>query len=102
MKYYQVVITNLNNQISIKYPVFPKLLYDDFYFGKTYFELYRINNIPPLNVNLINQKIKEIYKLIKSPEFNSIYKSYNYCLNKYDESNLLKIEQKKIIYQISG
>ena len=100
LKYYQVVITNLNNQISIKYPVFPKLLYDDFYFGKTYFELYRINNIPPLNVNLINQKIKEIYKLIKSPEFNSIYKSYNYCLNKYDESNLLKIEQKDYLSNI--
>ena len=100
MKYYQVVITNLNNQISIKYPVFPKLLYDDFYFGKTYFELYRINNIPPLNVNLINQKIKEIYKLIKSPEFNSIYKSYNYSLNNYDESNLLKIEQKDYLSNI--
>ena len=100
LKYYQVVITNLNNQISIKYPVFPKLLYDDFYFGKTYFELYRINNIPPLNVNLINQKIKEIYKLIKSPEFNSIYKSYNYSLNNYDESNLLKIEQKDYLSNI--
>ena len=100
LKYYQVVITNLNNQISIKYPVFPKLLYDDFYFGKTYFELYRINNIPPLNVNLLNQKIKEIYKLIKSPEFNSIYKSYNYSLNNYDESNLLKIEQKDYLSNI--
>ena len=100
LKYYQVVITNLNNQISIKYPVFPKLLYDDFYFGKTYLELYRINNIPPLNVNLINQKIKEIYKLIKSPEFNSIYKSYNYSLNNYDESNLLKIEQKDYLSNI--
>ena len=100
LKYYQVVITNLNNQISIKYPVFPKLLYDDFYFGQTYFELYRINNIPPLNVNLINQKIKEIYKLIKSPEFNSIYKSYNYSLNNYDESNLLKIEQKDYLSNI--
>ena len=100
LKYYQVVITNLNNQISIKYPVFPKLLYNDFYFGKTYFELYRINNIPPLNVNLINQKIKEIYKLIKSPEFNSIYKSYNYSLNNYDESNLLKIEQKDYLSNI--
>ena len=100
LKYYQVVITNLNNQISIKYPVCPKLLYDDFYFGKTYFELYRINNIPPLNVNLINQKIKEIYKLIKSPEFNSIYKSYNYSLNNYDESNLLKIEQKDYLSNI--
>ena len=100
LKYYQVVITNLNNQISIKYPVFPKLLYDDFYFGKTYSEIYRINNIPPLNVNFINKNIKDIYKLIMSPEFNSIYNSYNYSLNNYDESNLLKIEQKDYLSNV--
>ena len=94
LKYYQVVITNLNNKISIKYPVFPKLLYDDFYFGKTYSELYKINNVPLLNVNCINQKVKEIYKLINSTEFNAIYKNSNYSLNYYEDSNLLRIQQK--------
>lgn len=94
LKYYQVVINNLNNKISIKYPVFPKLLYDDFYFGKTYSELYKINNVPLLNVNCINQKVKEIYKLINSTEFNAIYKNSNYSLNYYEDSNLLRIQQK--------
>ena len=100
LKYYQVVITNLNNQISIKYPVFPKLLYDDFYFGRTYSELYKMNNIPLLNMNCVNQNIRDIYKLIKSSEFNVIYKDYNYSLNNYEESNLLKIEQKDYLSNV--
>ena len=64
-KYYQVMVDIPNsNDIIIKYPIFPKLLYDDYYFGKTYFDLYKDNEIPTLNMNLINQKIKEIKKLI--------------------------------------
>ena len=93
--YYQVMIDNPNpNQIIIKYPVFPKLLYDDFYFGRNYFEIYKINRISNLNMNLIHQKIREIYRLIEGPEFSSIYKNTDYSLNNYEDSKLLRIEQK--------
>ena len=93
--YYQVMVDIPNsNDIIIKYPIFPKLLYDDYYFGKTYFDLYKDNEIPTLNMNLINQKIKEIKKLIRNPDFNSVYKNINYSLNNLEESKLLMIEQK--------
>ena len=92
-KYYQVVINNFNNKISIKYPIFPKLLYDNSYFGKTYFEIYKINRIPLLNMNYVNQKIIELYKLINSSEFNAIYKNVEYSLNNFEKSKLTQIDQ---------
>ena len=82
LKYYQVIINEQNsNNIKIKYPIFPKLLYDDYYFGRKYYEINRINNIPELNMNALNIKIKKIYNLIKSPEFNAVYKNVDYSLN---------------------
>ena len=92
--YYQVIDNPNPNQIIIKYPVFPKLLYDDFYFGRNYFEIYKINRISNLNMNLIHQKIREIYRLIEGSEFSSIYKNTDYSLNNYEDSKLLRIEQK--------
>ena len=93
--YYQVMIDIPNsNEILIKYPVFPKLLYDDSYFGKTYYEIYKLNRIPILNMNEYHKKIKEIYKLIISSDFNLVYKNANYSLNNFDDSKLLNIEQK--------
>ena len=98
LKYYQVIINEQNsNNIKIKYPIFPKLLYDDYYFGRKYYEINRINNIPELNMNALNIKIKKIYNLIKSPEFNAVYKNVDYSLNYYDDSSLLRIPQKFIL-----
>ena len=95
------MIDNPNpNQIIIKYPVFPKLLYDDSYFGKNYCEIYKMNRIPSLNMNFIYQKIKEIYRLIESPGFNSIYKNPDYSLNNYEGSRLLGIEQKSYLQNV--
>ena len=45
-------------------------------------------------MNLIHQKIREIYRLIEGPEFSSIYKNTDYSLNNYEDSKLLRIEQK--------
>ena len=96
--YYQVIIHRPNtNEILIKYPVFPKLLYDDFYFGKSYLEIYKINGIPPLIMNDIKKNINEISKLIENKEFNSIYRKVNYSLNNYEDSKILKIEHKFIL-----
>ena len=59
-----------------------------------------MNRIPSLNMNFIYQKIKEIYRLIESPGFNSIYKNPDYSLNNYEGSRLLRIEQKSYLQNV--
>ena len=96
--YYQIIMNKPNsNDIIIKYPIFPKLLYDDYYFNVKYSEIYKINQIPMLNLNAINQNIKDIYNLLKNKEFNLVYNHTKYCLNNYNNSKLLRIEQKIIL-----
>ena len=96
--YYQVLKNkNNSNEISIKYPLFPKLLYDDYYFNMPYSEIFIINNIPSLDMSLINKNIKEIINLIKNQEFNTVYIHSNYSLNNYNKSKFLRIEQRSII-----
>lgn len=96
--YYQIIISNrANNGITIKYPVFPKLLYDDYFFNKPYSELYIINKVPIINMVPINLNLREINNLIKNKEFSSVYNHINYTLNNYDNSKLLRIEQKTLL-----
>ena len=93
--YYQIIMNKPNtNDIIIKYPIFPKLLYDDYYFNTKYSEIYKNNQIPTLNLNAINQNIKDIYNLLKNKEFHLVYSHTNYSLNNYNNSKLLRIEQK--------
>lgn len=97
-KYFQIILNKPNsNEIIIKYPIFPKLLYDDYYFNIKYSEIYKINEIPPLNMNSINQNIKDITNLINNKEFNSVYNNSKYSLNNYSNSKLLRIEQSIIL-----
>ena len=96
--YYQIIMNKPNsNDIIIKYPVFPKLLYDDYYFNTKYNEIYKINQIPALNLNAINQNIKDINNLINNKEFNLVYNHTNYKLNSFNNSKLLRIEQNIIL-----
>ena len=100
-KYFQIIFNKPNsNEIIIKYPVFPKLLYDDYYFNAKYSDIYKINEIPPLNMNFINQNIKDITNLINNKEFNLVYSNSKYSLNNYNNSKLLRIEQKIILPNI--
>ena len=99
--YFQVVINKKNsNDIIIKYPVFPKLLYDDIYFNKKYSDIHNMNNIPPLNISHIKQNIKDISNLLKNKEVSSVYSYVNYSLNNYNKSKLLRIDMKTILPNI--
>ena len=99
--YFQIILNKQNgSEICIKYPVFPKLLYDDFYFNTKYSQIFNINQIPSLNINFINQNIKEITNLIKNKEFNLVYSNTNYSLNNYNNSKLLRIKQNIILKNV--
>ena len=100
-KYFQVINLKPNScDIMIKYLIFPKLLYDDYYFRTKYSEIYKFNEIPSLNMNFIHQNIKDIMNLINNKEFNSIYNNTKYSLNSFNKSKLLRIEQIKILPNI--
>ena len=99
--YYQVMINKNNtNDIIIKYPVFPKLLYDDYYFNKKYSDIYNTNNIPSINMAYVKQNIKDINNLMRNKEFSSVYCHTNYSLNNYNKSKLLRIDMKTILPNI--
>ena len=99
--YYQIILNKQNsNEICIKYPVFPKLLYDDFYFNTKYFQIFNINKIPTVNINFINQNIKDITNLINNKEFNLVYSNTHYSLYNFKNSKLLRIEQKILLKNI--
>ena len=101
LNYYQIIMNKANScDIIIKYPVFPKLLYDDYYFNKKYSEIYNINQIPSINMSYIKQNIKEIYNLIHNKEFNSVYNHISYSLNNYNKSRLLRIDMKTLLPNI--
>ena len=99
--YFQIITNKpISNGIIIKYPIFPKLLYDDNYFKIKYSEIHKFNEIPPLNMNSINQNIRDINNLIANKEFNTVYNNTKYSLNNYKKSKLLRIEQRIILKNI--
>ncbi len=84
--YYQKIY-NLPNEdkINIEYPIFPKLLNDEIFFGEDYQEK-MYDRVLPLQGDFIGLIKNEIYKILNSPKYSEIYYNTGYRFDLFKPS----------------
>ena len=84
--YYQKIY-NLPNEdkINIEYPIFPKLLNDDIFFGEEYQEK-MFERVLPFPGDYIALNKNEIYKILNSPKYTEIYYNTGYRFDLFKPS----------------
>jgi hypothetical protein len=84
--YYQKIY-NLPNEdkINIEYPIFPKLLNDDIFFGEEYQEK-MFDRVLPFPGDYIALNKNEIYKILNSPKYTEIYYNTGYRFDLFKPS----------------
>ena len=84
--YYQKIY-NLQNEdkINIEYPIFPKLLNDEEFFGEEYKEK-MYDRVLPFPKDYIALNKSEIYKIINSPKYSEIYYNTGYKFDLFKPS----------------
>lgn len=96
LNYYQMITLTNNGKLTIKYPVFPMLLYDNSFMDKPYSEIYLRNNISkPMNLRKDLNKTFEY--LVNRPEYNEIYHGTKYNLHLFSSSKVSSVSMENYI-----
>ena len=106
LDYFQLIQTTTSNKLSIKYLLFPKLLYDNAFFKSKYSETFKQSQIHP-PVNIQSEFITKYSYILSSKTYLDIYQNnisnpnntYEYCFTFYETfSKMRNIQMDNYIY----
>ena len=92
LDYFQIISFGEEKTVNIEYNIFPKLLYDNNFFEKSYSEIY-LNNKIQQSENYFDIFEKKIEKIINDPKYLNVYFNKNYNLNLIKESLIFKVKR---------
>ena len=90
LDYFQII--SEEKTVNIEYNIFPKLLYDNNFFEKSYSEIY-LNNKIQQPENYFDIFEKKIEKIINDPKYLNVYFNKNYNLNLIKKSLIFKVKR---------
>ena len=92
LDYFQIISFNNENKVNIEYNIFPKLLYDNSFFGKPYSQIFISNKIEQKE-NLFESQNKKFQSILNDQKYLNIYYNNNYDLNLINQSSINKLKK---------